>query len=215
MKLTYLNVLNDKQINNMYLTIDRNNRYAVSHGKIHIENVTNHAKEIAEAVSLTSEETRLLLIAGALHDIGRYFSNKGHNIAGLDFIKDYLSDKLTINEIDIVCNAIVSHDIKCAKFNEMNNIDYCLILADKLDYEKSRLIEEYLDDNPHFNLYKNNKRISVQVENGIFKVTFEVSDLNEKQQNVELVEDISEILNNFVKHFNLSGWTYEIIKGET
>ena len=215
MKLTYLNVLNDKQINNMYLTIDRNNRYAVSHGKIHIENVTNHAKEIAEAVSLTSEETRLLLIAGALHDIGRYFSNKGHNIAGLDFIKDYLSDKLTINEIDIVCNAIVSHDIKSAKFDEMNNIDYCLILADKLDYDRTRLLPEYLDENPHFNLYKNNKEISVKIENSIFKVIFEVSDINNKQQDIELIESISEILNNFVKHFNLSGWTYEIIKGET
>ncbi len=207
----YKDTIHDKEIINIYNEIEKKTNYVLSHGLKHINNVITHCKNIAKEISLNSEETKLLLIAASLHDVGRNFAEQDHHIAGLQFIKNYLKGKLNPEEIDIVCSAIFYHDTKSCNFEKMDNIAFCLILADKLDYEKSRLIPELIDNNPKLNFYLNIKKIDVKCTNLKLEIRFFVKNKNFENEIYLFIDKMKDILDNFTSHFNLSGWELKML----
>jgi len=211
---TYQNILNDKDIMQKYEQIEIETNYVIAHGIVHVNNVLDLCKNIATALKLTEDNARLLYIACALHDIGRFIDNKTHNLTSEKFAREYLQEKLTPNELDIVCNAIRYHSQECAEFDKMDDIAYCLILADKLDYQKNRLLKHLMHQatTPHFNKLKYCDKMCVKVENN--SLIIQVYQNNKEMENI--VKDMDKvflhiILDEFVKHFKLNSYTYEFI----
>ena len=211
---TYQDILNDKEIIKKYEEIEIATNYVVAHGIIHVNNVLELCKNIANELNLNENSSRLLYIACALHDIGRFIDNKTHNLTSETFARNYLKDKLDIKEVDVVCNAIRYHSQECAEFDKMDDVAYCLILADKLDYQKNRLLEHlmYQATTPHFNKLKYCDKMCVKVKDN--SLIIQVYQNNKEMENI--VKDMDKmflhiILDEFVKHFNLDKYLYEFI----
>ena len=134
---TYKDILNDSKIIDLYDQIEKETNYVVAHGIVHVNNVLNLCENIATEINLSEEKTRLLLIACALHDVGRYIDNKTHNLTSEKFARDYLKNKLPLEDVELVCNTIKYHSSHHAQWDKMDDIAYCLILADKLDLQKT------------------------------------------------------------------------------
>lgn len=214
MNFSYLDILKDKEIIEKYKQIEIETNYVVAHGIIHVKNVLKLCKNIAKAVKLSKNNARLLYIACALHDIGRYVDNKTHNLTSEKCAREYLNNKLNDKEIDIVCKAIKYHSQECAEFDKMDDVAYCLILADKLDCQKSRLLKNLMHqaNAPHFNKLKYCDKIEVKVKNN--ELVILVYENNKEME--DIVKDMDKqwlhvILENFVEHFNLNTYSFEFV----
>lgn len=207
--LNYKDILKNEEIQKIYNDIEEKTHYILSHGIKHISNVVDYCKQIANAINMKENEKNLLLIAASLHDIGRNFAPTNHHSAGLEFIKKFLNNKLTEKEINTICAAIFYHDRKSCDFNKMDDIAYCLILADKLDYSCSRLIPELIDNSPKIKFYESIKRIDVLNIKNVLQIKFHLSDDCFKKDIASFMEGNNDILDNFVKHFNLLSWQYD------
>lgn len=118
--------------------------------KIHIFNVANNAKQIAESLNLSEKDCKLAQLIGLLHDIGRFeqvrryhtFADRdsvNHASLGLDilFEKGLIREFLTETCYDkIIYKAIQNHNTKeISKEIEGTELLHCKIIrdADKLD----------------------------------------------------------------------------------
>ena len=211
---TYKDVLKDKQIIENYIKIEDKTNYVISHGLIHVKNVLKICKNIAKEMELSKQKKRLLCISAVLHDIGRIEENKKHNFASEEFAKNYLKDKLNACELEVVCNAIKYHSQEYAEFDVMDDVAYCLLLADKLDYQKSRLLKKLMCQatTPHFNKLKYCDKMIVKKQNN--ELIVNVYQNNSEMQ--QIVKDMDrkvlhEILKNFILHFKLKDYTFKFI----
>ena len=87
--LTYKDILNDSDILQKYEQIEIETNYVIAHGIVHVKNVLALCKNIAQAFNLSKNNARLLYIACALHDIGRFIDNKTHNLTSEKFAREY------------------------------------------------------------------------------------------------------------------------------
>ena len=117
---SYTDILNDEQVLNIYKAVDIETNYVVSHGLTHVLHVVESTKIISKAVGLTEAETRLALIAAALHDIGRSVNNDNHQEESFKLTKKYLKGKLTATEIKVVANAVLNHG---GDYDKVKNFD--------------------------------------------------------------------------------------------
>lgn len=104
-------------------------------GIVHINNVLETAKKLAKMFELTQKETRLLLIAVTLHDIGYLEGPSYHHKTSAQIAQDYLTKKsdLTPDDINRICSAISCHRA-ADLFDFKDRLAACLILAEKSDY---------------------------------------------------------------------------------
>ena len=140
--MNYKDIINSSFFKETYTKIEELKKdFYVNHGFIHIDNVMNNAKNLAELFNLTQKQIELLLIASALHDIGYLKGREHHAQNGGVLAYEYLNNKMPSEDVEIICRAISSHGGK-----EENDficpVSMCLILADKLDFVKNR----YKDD---------------------------------------------------------------------
>ena len=212
--MTYYDILNDDKIIEIYNQIEIKTNYVISHGLIHVKNVLKLCKNIAKEVKLSNQNKKLLYIACVLHDVGRFYDNNMHNLSSEKFAKEYLKNKLLPEEIDIVCNAIKYHSQESADFENMDSVAYCLILADKLDSSKTRLLKNliYQAVEPKFDRLKFCNKMEVKIINNELLINI--------YQNNRSMEDIIKIMDkksmniiysNFVKHFKLKNYKYNFI----
>ena len=210
--VNYKEILKNKEIKKIYDEIEEKTHYVLSHGIKHINNVVEYCKQIADAVNIQENEKNLLLIAASLHDIGRNFAPTNHRSAGLEFIKSFLNQKLTNQDINKICAAIFYLDRKSCDFNKMDDIAYCLILADKLDYSYSRLIPELVDDSPRVKFYENIKKIEILNIENVLHIKFYLNDYSYEKEVDSFLNGNKDILDNFIKHFNLASWQCDVIQ---
>lgn len=211
---TYTNILKDEQVLNLYNKIEETTNYVISHGIIHVKNVLKLCKNIANELNLTNKEKHLLYISAMLHDIGRHTDNKTHNLTSEIFAKSYLKNKLPPKDIDTVCNAIKYHCQESAEFEKMDNIAYCLILADKLDFSKKRLLKPLMHqaENPRFNRLKFCNKVEIKIKNKTLII--EITQNNKELKDIILYLDkqgFSDLLKHFTNHFNLKDYKYKFI----
>ncbi len=214
----YKNILNDKKIKDIYSKIEEETNYVISHGIVHVKNVLKLAKNIANTMNLTNKEKHMLFIAVALHDVGRYIDNKTHQFTSEKFARDYLKDKLKQKDIEIVCYAIKNHSQESAEFDKMDNIAYCLILADKLDTSKKRLLKNLMHqaNTPHFDRLKMCEDVKVYVKNHILTIEFSYNNAKLKDIVSELDKrGLSTLIAKFIKHFNLKTYKYTFVNKKT
>lgn len=139
--LTFDKIRKDKRI----LTYLKNTEKALKaigyteHGLVHAKLVAERAKKIAKEIGLSKKEQELSAIAGFCHDMGNFISRFHHHFWGA-----LLFHQLFMNEnpqdLVIVMQAIATHD-KQREMKILNPVSACLVLADKSDVRRSRVID--------------------------------------------------------------------------
>jgi len=146
----YEQFLEEEYVKNIYQSIENNVRIPISHGIHHIKNVINYCLVLSSLFYLSEEEKETLLLAALLHDIAQVFLQANHAKNGAFIVKEMLENNETIDpnytkskvDIDRVCNIIRCHGGKKKEEYE-DKLSALLILADKLDFTKDRIREEY------------------------------------------------------------------------
>jgi len=109
------------------------------HGIDHANLVADRALEIGKKIGLTKKEQELSSIAAYVHDMGNFLSRENHEYWGSILFHNIFQDK---NPKDIVSimQAIANHDNYDSKI--VNKIAAVVILADKSDVRRSRVMEK-------------------------------------------------------------------------
>lgn len=113
------------------------------HGHRHISIVSKRAGDILEKLGYPERTVELTRIAGYIHDIGNCINRVDHAHSGAILAYDILKNMgMPIEEITEIIMAIGNHDEKSG--NAVNDISAALILADKSDVHRDRVVNENL-----------------------------------------------------------------------
>jgi metal-dependent HD superfamily phosphatase/phosphodiesterase len=109
------------------------------HGFRHVGIVADRARMIAKSIGLSQREQELSAMAGYCHDMGNCLGRTYHHYWGaMLFSQVFLQAADNPEDITDVMQAIVNHDKDDLKF--MNKISAVVVLADKSDVHRSRVL---------------------------------------------------------------------------
>lgn len=142
----------DKELNNIINSINQINKNSLlaCHGKYHTNFVIKTIENLLTKPNFNDDVIELGKIAGLLHDIGAIEGKKGHAYQSSQMCIHFL-DKTTLSQKskNIIIHAIEDH----SNGNEINSpIGAALLLADKIDISKNRVLELGKQDHWHNNL---------------------------------------------------------------
>lgn len=114
------------------------------HGFRHSNLVADRARTIASEIGLSQKEGELAAIAGFCHDMGNFLSRTYHNyLAPLLFHQVFQKD-FNPKELAVIMQAIANHDKE--EMNFTNSVSAVLVLADKSDVHRSRVLNKVLEE---------------------------------------------------------------------
>ena len=113
------------------------------HGHRHISIVSKRAGDILEKLEYPERTVELARIAGYMHDIGNCINRIDHAHSGAILAYNVLKDMgLSVEERTEIMMAIGNHDESTG--TAVNDISAALILADKSDVHRDRVINQHL-----------------------------------------------------------------------
>lgn len=212
--MRYEDVLNDKYIINIIESIEdfENSEYdaRADHGRKHAIKVVNIIEKIMLSLNCSKEYIELGKITGILHDIGCLKGKKNHAAISYDMAKVYLEDK-DINEVDkdIILSAIFDHR---QGDNIQSIIGASLLIADKIDLDKTRILEQGLNvegfkeliniEKVDVDIIENNLIVDMKTNNKFSKLEFMKYYFIPKA--ISITKKASEYLG-LVSEFNING----------
>src|SRR5680860_275424 len=110
--------------------------HSLSHAKI----VSIRAMEIAKEIGFSKEQQELSAIAGFCHDMGNFLSRSHHHYFGALLFHQIFNQDFAPEKLAIIMNAISNHDKD--EMNFSNIITAVLVLADKTDVRRSRVVNK-------------------------------------------------------------------------
>ena len=113
------------------------------HGLGHSNLVANRARTVSKEIGLSKEEQELAAVAGFCHDMGNFLSRSNHHYFGALLFYQVFSKDFNPEELCLITQAISNHDKEEMRFS--NPISAVLVLADKSDVRRSRVITKNLD----------------------------------------------------------------------
>jgi len=113
------------------------------HGLEHSTLVANRAKRIAKDIGLSEKNQELAAIAGFCHDMASFISRENHHYFGSLLFHQVFQNYFSPSEMSNIMRAISMHDKEEMEF--ANPISAVLILADKSDVRRSRVIVKKID----------------------------------------------------------------------
>jgi uncharacterized protein len=114
------------------------------HGLRHTNIVSNRAMKIAKDIGLEDREIDLAGIAGFCHDMGNFMTRTYHHYFGALLFHQIFQKEFLPEEMSTIMQAIANHDKKEMDFT--HKISAVLVLADKSDVDRSRVINKKLDE---------------------------------------------------------------------
>lgn len=114
------------------------------HGLSHLDLAADRARNIAREIGLSQREQELSAIAAFCHDIGNFLSRTNHHYFGALLFHQVFQNEFPAQDLSLVMQAISNHDKKEMKF--CNPVSAVLVLADKSDVRRSRVLVQTLDD---------------------------------------------------------------------
>ena len=113
------------------------------HGHRHISIVSKRAGDILEKLGYPERTVELAKIAGYMHDIGNCINRVDHAHSGAILAYNILKDMgMSVDERTEIVMAIGNHDEKTG--NAISDISAALILADKSDVHRDRVVNKNL-----------------------------------------------------------------------
>jgi len=113
------------------------------HGLGHSNLVANRARTVSREIGLSKEEQELAAISGFCHDMGNFLSHTNHHYFGALLFYQVFNKKFSPEELCLITQAISNHDKEEMRFS--NPISAVLVLADKSDVRRSRVITKSID----------------------------------------------------------------------
>ena len=138
-QFSYKNALKNKQIKDIYNNVDRQEISPwSSHGLKHINAVLKYAKIICKMFKINEKTANLTFLACILHDIGAIGGKENHWKRSELFAQNYLKNaQFNKDDIMVICEAILNHHFAT---NESSMVHLILVLSDKLDITKARIL---------------------------------------------------------------------------
>ena len=179
--MNYIDFLNNEIVINQYNKTDMINPYAINHGLKHIKNVCNIMEKLCDVLKIDIEKREALLIACALHDLGKYDDEENHGKASKDFILKNLYVQLKDNKF---FNEILKAIEKHSDIYEENLSLFCILVqfCDKMDFSKDRLEDNYREKFRYY-CYEDINRVDFiynDYEFGIDIITNDIDNFVEK-----------------------------------
>ena len=147
MELNLEKVKKDPRINSF---IDQTNIYLkalgyTDHGRRHLDIVSARAKMIANKIGLSATDQEAAAIAGWCHDMGNFLGRTQHHYwAAMLFSQCYINETKNPENVAKIIQAITSHDKDELKI--VDKVTACLIIADKSDVHRSRVIKKNIKE---------------------------------------------------------------------
>lgn len=113
------------------------------HGLRHCNLVADRARTIALEIGLDKKEQELAAIAGFCHDMGMFLGRTQHHYWGALLFSQVFLGKAQTNDLITIMQALVNHDKEDVVI--LNKISAILILADKADVQRGRVIEKNME----------------------------------------------------------------------
>jgi len=140
MNLTLKQVKENPQIINF---VEQTEKYLnalgyTDHGFRHLEIVSERAMHIAKTIGLPKQTQELAGIAAYCHDMGNFLGRTQHHYWAAMLFSQVFMGKIAPDDLSTVMQAIVSHDKN--KLKLVNKVSAILILADKSDVHRSRVM---------------------------------------------------------------------------
>lgn len=168
-------LINDKELNNIIDSINEINKdnLLACHGRYHTTFVINAIEKLLTSLNFDKKTIELGKIAGLLHDIGTIDGKKGHAYRSSEMCIQFLNKtKLSQENKDTIIHAIKDH----SNGNDINSpVGAALVLADKIDISKNRVLELGKKDRWHSNLL-NIEKTDLIVEDKKIIINYVVND---------------------------------------
>ncbi len=116
------------------------------HGFRHSNLVADRARTIANEMGLTKKEGELSAIAGFCHDMGNFLSRSHHNYFAALLFHQVFKDDFSPEELATIMQAIANHDKQQEDISFASPISAVVVLADKSDVHRSRVITRTIED---------------------------------------------------------------------
>lgn len=157
------------------------------HSFRHISIVSKRAGDVLEMLGYDEKRVELARIAGYLHDIGNCVNRVDHSQSGAILAYQILKDMgMDVRDRTDIMMAIGNHDEKTG--TAVNDISAALILADKSDVHRDRVV------NTNLSSFDKHDKVNYAVTNADFKISKE----NRKViLDLTIDVDISPVLNYF------------------
>jgi uncharacterized protein len=114
------------------------------HGIRHASVVSETAKNVAKEIGLSERDGELASIAGFCHDMGNFMTRTNHHYYGALLFHQIFQGKFEPEEISTIMQAISNHDKE--EMNFTHKISAILVLADKSDVDRSRVLEKKVEE---------------------------------------------------------------------
>ena len=161
---------NDTELNSIISTInDINKKFRSCHGKYHVDFVIRTIEYILQALSYDKKIIELGKIAGLLHDIGNINGKKEHAKRSAKMCIKFLDKtNLTLADKEIIIHAIADHS---NGDNISSAVGAALLIADKIDLSKDRVLPAGYNHIWHMNLLEISK-IDIAILNNIVTINY-------------------------------------------
>lgn len=137
----------DVELNNIIDSINKVNEDSLlaCHGRYHTTFVINTVWKILSGLNYDSDMIELGKVAALLHDIGTIYGKNGHAHRSSEMCTKFLNKtNLSQKSKNIIIHAIYDH----SNGDDLNSpIGAALLLADKINLSKDRVLELGKDDN--------------------------------------------------------------------
>jgi len=110
------------------------------HGLRHSNIVSKRAKEISQALGLSKKQQNMAEIAAFCHDMGNFVGRPFHNYVGAILFHQVFQKEIEPDELTTIMQAISYHDEKVKELALTSPVSAIVILADKSDVHRSRVI---------------------------------------------------------------------------
>jgi len=143
---TLKDVKNDPQVLNFIQQTDESLRALsyTNHGPRHTNLVADRSLEIARAIGLSPREVELSAIAGFCHDMGNFLTRTYHHYFASLLFHQIFQGRFLPEEMSIIMQAIANHDKD--EMNFTHKISAILVLADKSDVDRSRVVDSSMEN---------------------------------------------------------------------
>ena len=136
------------------------------HSTRHITSVSNRAGEVLKTLGYPEERIELAKIAGYMHDIGNCINRVDHAHSGAILAYEILRDMgMDIEHRTEIMMAIGNHDEQTG--TAVSDISAALILADKSDVHRSRVV------NQNLSTFDKHDKVNYAVTNANFELNKE------------------------------------------
>jgi len=112
----------------------------------HANLVAERAGKIAKEIGLSQRDGEIAAIAGFCHDMGNFLSRSYHNYFGALLFQQVFGNDFNPKELVIIMQTIANHDKRKKEVSFASSASAIVILADKSDVHRSRVIVQKMEE---------------------------------------------------------------------